>query len=323
MSFKIIVVMLGLLFTILSCTEKKNIDKVRIGINSWPGYEFLYLAHEKGFFKELGVETQIIEFNSLADARRAFEKGKVDIIGTTVVEQIIAIHQSNKNPQAFIIADYSDGADSILSKSEIKSIKQLKNKKVGVELGTVTVSILARALEKHNMTLNDVKIVKTDPETMQTMLEKGEVDAITSYPPFSINILKNKNVNQIFSTKEIPEEIIDVVIADKEYINKNKELIKSIIKAFEKAKKYAFQPGSDGMDLMAKRERISKQEFEASFKDGITLLSLPQQREVYFSNKKFQMIVEKTEQELRKLEIIKNEKKTNDLLVDLELLVDL
>ena len=70
-----------------SCsTERAHPTPLRIGINAWPGYEFLYLAQEKGFFREAGVEVQLIEFNSLSDVRRSFERNQIDGFAGTMVE---------------------------------------------------------------------------------------------------------------------------------------------------------------------------------------------------------------------------------------------
>ena len=58
---------------------------VRIGINFWPGYEFLYLAEKQGFFKQEGVPVELIQFSSMGDARRAFERGQVDAMAVTLI----------------------------------------------------------------------------------------------------------------------------------------------------------------------------------------------------------------------------------------------
>jgi ABC-type nitrate/sulfonate/bicarbonate transport system substrate-binding protein len=99
-------VLCSLIFVECWCQRMKD-PTVRIAINAWPGYEFLYLAHVKGFFKEVGVDAQIIEFASLSDLRRAFEKGQVDIMAGTAAEVLLSRQNSNRRTQAFIVADYT------------------------------------------------------------------------------------------------------------------------------------------------------------------------------------------------------------------------
>lgn len=300
------------LLSFSACTGNKKLEKVRIGLNSWPGYEFLYLAHVKGFFKEQGIETQIIEFNSLGDARRAFERGQVDVLGTTVVELLLSRYQSSKSAQAFFVTDFSAGADVVIGQSGINSMKDLKGKKVGVEIGTVTLAILSRALESHQMELSDVELVKVDPETMTSLFAEKKVSAITTYPPFSISILKSKGAKKLFSTQEIPGEIVDILMADKEYIQKNKNAIVAIVNGFEKARLYAQSDGSDGMEIMAKRERITKADFEDTFRQGVTVVPREDQARLYFGNEKFQSLVEQTDLILRKANMVSGEKRTQE-----------
>ena len=69
----------------VGCSPEKP-TTLRVGINPWPGYEFLYLAQEKGFYRDAGLDVRLVEFSSLADTRRAYERGQINAIGTTVIE---------------------------------------------------------------------------------------------------------------------------------------------------------------------------------------------------------------------------------------------
>ncbi len=80
---------------------------LRVGVNPAPGYELIFLAEEKGFFREEGVEVRLVEFTCLADCRRAFERGQVDLIGGTVVRVPAGREPRRYSPK---IADVSDEA---------------------------------------------------------------------------------------------------------------------------------------------------------------------------------------------------------------------
>jgi NitT/TauT family transport system substrate-binding protein len=123
----------------LSLFACKKSEKVRIGLNAWPGYEFLYLSNVKGFDKALGTESEIIAFGSLADGRRSFERGEIDILATTVVEALLIKKNTRLNPKIFHVIDYSSGGDVILTQSKYKSLKELKGKTIGVEIGSVCI----------------------------------------------------------------------------------------------------------------------------------------------------------------------------------------
>jgi ABC-type nitrate/sulfonate/bicarbonate transport system substrate-binding protein len=50
---------LAILALTLGTCAAKPVKVIRIGINPWPGFEFLYLAEQKGFFKEESLNTMV------------------------------------------------------------------------------------------------------------------------------------------------------------------------------------------------------------------------------------------------------------------------
>ncbi len=291
----------------------KKTAPLRIALNAWPGYEFLYLAHEKGFYKELGLETEIVQFASLADARKAFERGQVDVVGTTLVEVLFARDKSDLNPKAFYVVDYSDGADVIVANKKIKSVKELKGKKVAVEVGSVCVYGLGRALENAGLKMEDVVVVSMDQDTMAKSLKDNKVDAIVTYPPVSLEFVGNKDFNTIFTSKEVPFEIVDVLAAPQSLFESRKDDLKKIVKGYEKAKTYAFDKNSDGMALMAKREGLSQKDFELALTDGLVLVPFDGQKDKYFKHNRLQNITQKVEEFMFKAGQIKNNNISKDV----------
>ncbi|MEY4582651.1 MAG: hypothetical protein RL701_7354 [Pseudomonadota bacterium] len=83
---------------------------LRIGINPWPGYELLFLAQEKSYFRDAEVDVRLVEFNSPIDERYAYERGQLDAWAATLVEVIQAGDQSEPAPQIIQVIDYSKGA---------------------------------------------------------------------------------------------------------------------------------------------------------------------------------------------------------------------
>ncbi len=265
----------------LSVSCKKEKTDVVIGINAWPGYEYLHLAYVNKYFDNENFNVKMVYFDSLADARRAFEKSNVDIIGTTFVEAIISRHNSQKELTGFIIADASNGADQVIAKN-IAKLEDLKNKKVGVEFGSLTVYLLSRALESANLSLKDVVLVNSDPISLKDKFMKGEIDAIVSYPPFTVDILQQeKSAKVLFDTKSTPNEVVDIIAADKTFIQNNPEVIKKVREAFYKAYEYSLQKPDDAYAVMAKRENISPLEFASIVKSDIEMIDEEKERKVF------------------------------------------
>lgn len=267
-----------------SCSEKHSHKKIRVGINSWPGYEFAHLAKVKKFFEEEGADVAVIYFDSLSDGRRAFEKKQIDILGATLVELVISRAQSNVDGQVLLVGDYSNGADVIVTDKKYKSIKELKGKNIGVEVGTLTVYGLTRALNKNGLKIEDIKLIPMDQNQAEEQFAKKNLDAMVTYPPFSINLIKKFQLQEIFTSKEIPEELVDVMIADKKFIEENREEVKKFIKAYFRAVNYTLADNNDGIKIMADREKITVDEFNHAIKEDIVIENLDKNKTYYFKS---------------------------------------
>ena len=240
---------------------------IRIGINPWMGYEFLYLAEQKGFLAEEGLNVKLLQYSSLEDVRAAFERGHIDGITSTVVEVIQANVSGNRIAQVVLVADFSNGADVILAKQPFSSMKQLKGKKIGVEKASLGMFMLARALNKAGMSLKDVQALAYDQPAMPQAFDKGIVDAVVTYPPYSIKIASHGAVNTIFDSSVIPGEILDTISFDSALLQRKPEIVPAFIRAWDKALAYAESHPQEAYAIMAQRENISPEEFEAGLEE--------------------------------------------------------
>ncbi len=288
----------GFLLFIAGCTGEPK-AALRVGINAWPGYEFLYLAQEKGFYREEGLDVRILELNSLSDARRAYERGQIDAFGTTVIEVLQAREFSQRSPQIIQVVDSSDGADMVITQTAIKNASSLRGKRVGVELGSLGVYILARCLEKHGLKLSDVTTISSDQMSMEKDFLDGSIDAIVTYPPTSIKLLNTQKAHPFFTTAEIPGEVLDVIAVEEEIARQRSGDVAKLIRAYHRAVDYAKQNPADAYKIMAEREGLTPGEFAAALKDGITLVSLAGQSDYFGTNGKLSRIIDATDQVLR------------------------
>jgi len=292
-------ILLSLALAIVTGCSPDPKAELRVGINAWPGYEFLYLAQEKGFYREEGLAVRIVEFSSLSDARRAYERGQLDVIGTTVIEVLQAREHSDRSPQIVQVVDYSDGADMVLTRPGITNGATLRGKRIGVELGSLGVYILARCLEKHGLTLADVTPVSSDQMSMEGSFEKGELDAMVTYPPTSVNLLKDQKAHTFFTTAEIPGEVVDVIAIEADIATQRAADVGKLIRAFHKAIDYTAKNPADAHAIMARREGITPKEFAEALTGGIKLISAAQQSDYLRPGGKLATVIDSSDRILR------------------------
>lgn len=295
------IVMAGFAAVLLSRALRVDEPPLRIAINAWPGYEFATLAREKGFFAEEGVEVEILELSSLSDSRRAFERGQVDGFFATLVEVLVAREIAGRPSQIAMVTDWSDGADVIMSRAGVGSVEELRGKRIGVETDSVNAIVLARALERHGLHLSDVHVVPCPQLRMRAALEAGEVDAVVTYPPFSLEVASVPGAKQVFSTREIPNEIVDVLAVAQAVTETRAEAVEGFKRAFFRAQEYAKQQPAEAFAIMAQRQRVSVADFEAALSDGLRLVGAKEQEQFLGHNGSLRDTMQRTRDAMKSI----------------------
>jgi NitT/TauT family transport system substrate-binding protein len=259
-----------LLLAAAGCAPEEK-PPLRIGINFWLAHEFLFLAQEKGFFDEAAAPVELIEYSSLADTSRGFERGQIDVIACTLIEVLQIRDRSSLKPQVFLILDFSNGADVIVARPPIDSVAGLKGRRVAAETNSLGLFVLGRALEEAGLSLADVTLIPKDQSGMQTALAKGEVDGAVTFPPVSVDLLNQGLVNQVFSSVEIPGEVVDVLAVRQDVIHTRRDALMKILGVWDRALAYAAENPDEAYGIMGRREKMSAVDFREAL-NGIQLL---------------------------------------------------
>src|SRR4051794_479160 len=85
---------------------------LKIGYSDWPGFTLLEVAKQKGWFKEAGVDVELVWFE-YSPSIDAFAAGKVDGI-TIVAGDDMVTGASNAKSKIVCLIDYSEGSDMII-----------------------------------------------------------------------------------------------------------------------------------------------------------------------------------------------------------------
>lgn len=260
----------GSLFWLSPWQETKK--PLRIGVNAWPGYAYLYLAQAKGFLKAEGVQLDILSFSSLSDIRHAYERGQLDGMACTITEMLQA-QKHGRTSKVVLLADFSNGADKVIATRDITSIQDLKGKRIAIEPATLGAFILARVLEEAGINQKEVRVVGMDQLEMKGAILNGMVDAVISYPPTSSEILHEKErVHTVFDSSQIPGEIVDIFVFDPKIVAERGNELLGMQKAWDESLDYASKHPEEANAIMAAREGLTPAEFKASLA-GIQMVS--------------------------------------------------
>jgi NitT/TauT family transport system substrate-binding protein len=223
----------------------------------------------------------------------------------------MARENTSRRPQVVLVVDFSDGADFIVAKHDIPDVASLKGRRVGVEGGSMGIFVLGRALEQAGLSLHDVTIISKDQSTMARSYLSGEVDAAVTYPPFSAGVGANSaDGHLIFTSKQIPGEVVDLVAVDADKLNP--EDTAKIQKIWKRILSHVALHTEESYRAMAKRENISLEEFQATM-NGLQVVSHAQQQALV-ENGGLKVTVEKTARFLQQTGVLKGMPDTDDVL---------
>lgn len=246
-------------FLLASCSPVNQ--KVRIAVNPWPGYELLYLAEQKGLFEKYKLDIELLQLASLSDVKRAFEQRRADGMASTMIEVITAAESSEEALAVILLADYSSGADVIIAKPHIKTLEDLRGKRVGTEFSALGIYFLSVSLEQNGMSLDDVIPVNVEQLEAEDFLLTDQIDAITTYPPFSTPLQKY-GYHNIFSSADLKEPITDFITVRFGVIERDPYWHKRFQEMWQHAYQYMRENPEESYQIMARREGITALDFE-------------------------------------------------------------
>ena len=249
-------------------------EPLKIGYSDWPGWVAWEVAIEKQWFKEAGVDVKFDWFDYVA-SMDAFAAGKLDAVTMTNGDALVTGATGAKSVM-ILINDYSNGNDMIVGKAGIESLKDLKGKKVGVEIGFVDHLLLLNGLEKAGMSEKDVELVNVPTNETPQVLASGDVDAIVAWQPSSGQALKLvPGSSAIYTSRNAPGLIYDMYCVTPESYASRKDDWAKVLKVWYRTVDYIRDPATqpDALRIMASRVGLSPEEYKP-FLEGTKILTL-------------------------------------------------
>ncbi|MBN1699715.1 MAG: ABC transporter substrate-binding protein [Spirochaetales bacterium] len=143
-------------------------------------------------------------------------------------------------------------------------VRQLKGKEIKCEQYSVSHYLVLRALELNGMKENDVTIVNTPGDEAGQLFLTGGADVVATWNPNLFLAEEQGKGTVIFSSKDIPGEIIDLIVFDKSMIDKKPEIALAVTYAWYDAMEYFNNTSTkeDAIKIMADAAGASVEDFK-------------------------------------------------------------
>lgn len=244
-----------------------------IATTLWIGNTPLYIALEKGFFRDLGLELDVKTFGTVAEGFPALTAGQLDG-AAPVTAEAVSLSARGVDYRAVLVMDTSKGADGILARNSVANVADFKGKSIALQEGGVGHFFVLQVLAEAGLRGDDITIINTTPDAAAAAYEAGNVEIAYSYSPF----MEKANEAQpdgriIYDSSKMPAAIADLFIFRTDFIEQNPEAVQAFVQGVLQGLDFLISNPDEALPLAAKRLELTPEDLAMQL-EGIGLPDL-------------------------------------------------
>ncbi len=246
-----VALLFGLALTSVLPMKGAFADTVKIAFSTWVGYGPFYIAAEKGYFKQNGVDVELVKMEDPKERFPTLMADRIQMIASTVDTALL--YMKTPNDFQYVVAiDDSNGGDGIVAKKDITSLADLKGKKVAVNKGSVSEFYLNALLDKTSLKESDLNVVNMTAADAGSAFVTNRVDAAVTWEPWLSRGKTTSFGHLLTDSSKTPGLITDVLIAKTDWIKSHPQDVEAIVKSWEEAVAFYEQHPDEAIPIMAK-----------------------------------------------------------------------
>ena len=192
-------------------------------------------ADDQGIVKKwadkYGIDIEVTQFNDYIESINQYTAGAYDAVTATQMDTLAIPSVGGVDTTALIIGDFSNGNDAVILKDKNK-LSDIIGQKVNLVELSVSHYLLARALESLGKSERDIGVVNTSDADMVAAFNSDDVSAVVTWNPLVAEIEAMKNANKVFTSSDIPGEIIDLTVVNTQTLKHNPSFGKALVGAW-------------------------------------------------------------------------------------------
>lgn len=247
-------------------TPKEKTNKVSLGMLRLTSSAPLFIAMDKGFFAEEGIEIEPQWFDAAHPIAVSTASSKVDVGATGITASLY--NMAAKGQKLGIVADkgreqkgYSSSALLVTTdnyNAGVKSLKDLKGKRIGItQKGSTFHYMLGRMLETQGMSLNDVEIVPLSKlSAVMAALESKQIDGCILNEPNITKVQKAGYGKLVVQVGDVIPYQTSAIFYSPDFM-KNKDAAVRFMRAYNKACNYYYEAAVEKKDAKKLEEVVN------------------------------------------------------------------
>lgn len=242
-------------------------EPLKVEYTFWEGDYTLLIAKEKGFFEKHGVQVEPIHYRDNSYAMSDMAINRVDI-GLFSLGEMLALTRV-ANVRAVAVYD-SGGTESVVSRRDVRSISDLRGKRVGVDLGSTGELLLREMLSSASMSVLDIELVDANPETVPQRLSEDDLAAGYVYAPYGARAVRQGN-KTLYSAGAGHTLFPNVVVFREAVLQERPQDVQAFIDAWFEAVEYRLANPNECDQIIA--NKTGKRLEDVALSSGVQLFT--------------------------------------------------
>lgn len=256
-----------------SLSTASNLFPATIATTAWIGNSALYIANEKNYFRNAGLDLSVRTYSTVVESFPAFSVGQIQGL-CPVASEAVSLAADGIDYRIIAVMDTSSGADAILARNSVTDIADFKGKRVAVQKGGVGHFFLLQVLAEAGLTEADITIVDTTPEASAAAFEAGNIEIIYSYPPLLTKALAAQSDGRvIYDTSQMPTAILDFYAFRTDFIEANPNMVQAFVSGIFEALNLLKTNENEAIAIASKQLGVTANDLKAELQ-GIQLPDL-------------------------------------------------
>jgi len=202
-----------------------------IGWSIYAGWMPWPYAEQAGIVKKwadkYGLEIKFVQVNDYVESVNQYTAGKLDGVTVANMDALTIPAAGGKDTSAIILGDYSNGNDAVLLKGASET-SAIKGRDVYLVELSVSHYLLARALETNGLAMTDVKTMNTSDADIAGAFTSPQITAAVAWNPQVTTMKDVAGTTAVFTSADIPGEILDLLVVDTATLKANPDLGKAL-----------------------------------------------------------------------------------------------
>ena len=233
-------------------------QSLRIGLNPWIGNGLYYVAKEKGFFEAEKINVQLESFDDGAVGKQLLNTSEIEVLPLTP-ETAVVLAGAGVKIKIVGMSDSSEGADGIIAAQNIKTISDLRGKKVAFEVGSPSHFFISYLLDKEGLSTNDLTVVNSTAPDAGAAFVVGQVDAAVTWQPW-LSKSSERPGGHILANSRVLPIFPDMLIFREEVVKNRPQDVRAMLRAMFAAREWILANQNEAVGIIAKSFNITNQE---------------------------------------------------------------